>query len=291
MVVGDARQLVGEGDVEVAVSGLGELGQLGRLRGAHRPDLGVEERAVELDGARLAGRAQAPDQLGVRGEVPEDPAAVDALGREDEVEVALGDQPAGLLEQRREAAARRVQRDGRLDAHGRPGLQPIADGADRRVERTPARARAAVDRQGRDGDDEVGSGGHGVGRARARAQAPRADRLLQRLGEPGLAGERRLTGVDGVDHGGVDVAADDLVAGAGDLRGQRKADLAQGDDHRSHDGTRTVSPVAALRRTLSAQMTVARPSSRLTTGGPGSPRSSAENASSSTSSGSRRESA
>ena len=96
--VGVLGELVGQRDVHVAVGRLGELGQLGGLGRAHAPDLGVEERAVELDAARLARRAEAADELGVGVEVAQDAAAVDALGAEDEVEVLLLGQAAGGLE-------------------------------------------------------------------------------------------------------------------------------------------------------------------------------------------------
>jgi hypothetical protein len=75
-----AGQLVGEGDVDVAVSRLGELAQLGGLGGAQPADLGVEERRVQLDAARLAVRREAADELRVRVEVGDRPAAEDALG-------------------------------------------------------------------------------------------------------------------------------------------------------------------------------------------------------------------
>ena len=87
-----AGELVGEGDVQVAVGRLGELRQLGRLRRAHRPHVGVEERAVELDAARLAALAEAADELRVRREVAQHAAAEHALGAEDDPEVLLGAQ-------------------------------------------------------------------------------------------------------------------------------------------------------------------------------------------------------
>src|SRR4051794_13328035 len=116
---------------------------------------------------------------------------------------------------------------------------------------------AVVDGERRDGDHEVGPRGDGVAGAGAGLEAPVGDGLPQPPPEPRLAGERRLACVDAVDDGGVDVAADDLVAGPGDLRGQRQPDLAEGDDDSPHAATSTLSPVCALRSTLSAQTTVA----------------------------------
>jgi hypothetical protein len=72
--VGGPRELVGVGDVQVAVGRLGELGQLGGLGATHRPDLGLlQERPVQLGGALLARLAQPADQLGVGLEVAEHP--------------------------------------------------------------------------------------------------------------------------------------------------------------------------------------------------------------------------
>ena len=176
------------------------------------------------------------------------------------MEVALGHQPAVLLQQGREAPARRAQRHGGLDRDGGLGLQPLADRADRGIERAPVGVRAVVDAQRRNGGHEVGAGADGVRRARGRPQAPGVDSFLQRLVEPGLAGERGRAGVDLVDDLRVDVAADDVVPRSGDLRGERQADLAERDDDRPHAATSTVSPVWALRSTLSAHTTVARPS-------------------------------
>ncbi len=107
-------------------------------------------------------------------------------------------------------------------------------------------------------------------------------------GEPGLAWKRRSPGVDELDDARVDVAADDVVARARDVRRQRQAHLADRDDDRSHPHTRTVCEPAALSSTRSAQRTVWSPSSSDTAGEVSSPRTRSQNASSSTSSGSRR---
>ena len=92
----------------------------------------------------------------------------------------------------------------------------------------------------------------------ARSRPPR-DRVAQRLLQSLLAGERRAPAVDEVDDARVDVAADDLVAGGGELRRERQPDLAERDDDGAHHAL-TVSPRRALSSTASAQRTVSRPS-------------------------------
>ena len=143
-----------------------------------------------------------------------------------------------------------------------------------------------VDVQRRHRDDEVGSLGDGGRRVGRRAQAAGCDELGDRLVEAGLAGKRREPGVDGADGGSVDVAAHDLVAGARDVRRQRQPHLAERDDDDLH--SRTVCDVRALSSTCSAQRTVCKPSASVTAGDASSPSTKSQNASSSTSSGSRR---
>jgi hypothetical protein len=53
-----------------------------------------------------------------------------------------------------------------------------------------------------------------------------------------LARERLHALVDLVDHGGVHVDTDDLVALAGKLNRQREADLSQSDDRDAHEDLR-----------------------------------------------------
>src|SRR6185503_5749118 len=92
--VGEARQLVREGDVEVAVGRLGELRELRCLGAPHRAYLGVDERG---------------------GELP------------------LGLKAARRLERRCDAPPRRAYGERRLDAHGRSRPEARADVGDDRV--------------------------------------------------------------------------------------------------------------------------------------------------------------
>ena len=68
---GVARQLVGVGDVHVAVRRLGQLGHLGRLGAGHGPHLGalVEDGAVEVHRTPRALVARAADDLRVAAQV------------------------------------------------------------------------------------------------------------------------------------------------------------------------------------------------------------------------------
>ena len=283
-------ELVGEADVEVAVGRLGELRQLGRLRGAHRPHVGVEERAVEVDAARLAALAEPADELRVGREVAQDAPAEHALGAEDDPEVLLRAQSRGGLERRGDAGARRPDRDGRLDRDRRARSQAGADRGDHRVEGGPVGLGVRVDVQRRHRHDEIGPLGHGGRRVGRGPQAPAPHGLAQRLLQALLAGERRQPAVDQVDDARIDVAAGDLVPGGRELRRERQPDLPERDDDRAFMRT-TLSPRLALSSTASAQRTVSSPSSSVTTGASGSPPRRSQNASSSASSGSRRESA
>jgi hypothetical protein len=78
-LVADDGQFVDQGDVHVPVGVLQQLGHLG-LAGALRLDDGVDELAVEGDGARRAGRRAAADHLGCGAQPVRGVAGVDALG-------------------------------------------------------------------------------------------------------------------------------------------------------------------------------------------------------------------
>ncbi len=92
--LGVAGELVGEGDVHVAIGRVGELAELGRLGAAHPDDLRVEDRGVEGGRPVAGGRPDPADELGVGGEVAEDGPAVQALRAEGDEEVLVGSQAA-----------------------------------------------------------------------------------------------------------------------------------------------------------------------------------------------------
>ncbi len=128
-----SRELVGEGDVDVAVGSVGELREFGGLGRAHGHDLGVEHGVVE--GRRAPGRfgTDAADELGIGRQVGEDGAGEQPLGGEGDEEVALGDQATRRLQPRREPATGLADRQCGLEDHGEPGVDPAGDRVDGRI--------------------------------------------------------------------------------------------------------------------------------------------------------------
>ena len=119
----EAGELVGVGDVHVAVRRLRQLRHLGGLGVGHCPDLGplVEDGPVELDRATRALRARAADDLRVALEVEEDATDEDALRAEGEEEVPVQLEAAALGQHRSEPIAGRADRQRRLvDRRARP---------------------------------------------------------------------------------------------------------------------------------------------------------------------------
>ena len=70
--LGIAGELIGQGDVHVAVGGVGQLAEFGGLGARHRHDLRVEDGLVEGGRAGRGRRPDPADQLRVRRQVPED---------------------------------------------------------------------------------------------------------------------------------------------------------------------------------------------------------------------------
>ena len=136
-------------------------------------------------------------------------------------------------ERRGDPVAGRADRQRRLDGHGGARLQTGADVGQHRVERAEVRTGVGVDDQRRHRDDELGAAGHRLRWCRSvarRRPAPTTSASASASpSSPGNGGCAALTRSTG-DR--VDVAADHLVAGAGDLGGERQADLAQRDDDR-----------------------------------------------------------
>ena len=194
----------------------------------------------------LALGVEAADELRIHREIGEHAPARDALGAEDDVEVRAGAQPAGGLERRRDAVARRPDGHRRLDRHDRrpPARSPAPIAAQTASTlRQSGSARASTYSGGtattRSGPSATAAVVSVVARRRPAATASR-----QRLLQPRLAGKRRAAGVDELDGARVDVAADDLVPGARDVRRQRQAHLAERDDDRPHPVDRLAAPSA-----------------------------------------------
>ena len=235
--VGEARELVGERDVDVAVGRLGELRELGRLGRPHGPHLGVQERAVELDAAR-ARRASLspPTSFGYVARSAKTRPLKTRSGLKTRVEVRFAAQAAAARRARARSRPRVVPTGTVVSTDTTvPGPQAGADVGEDGVERSASPGRAPA---------STISGGTAMTRSapsataavvsRRRAQAPGADDLGERLGEAGLAGERRRAALTSVD----DVARSTSQPttswpGARDLDGERQADLAERDDDRA----------------------------------------------------------
>ena len=121
------RELVGERDVHVAVGGVGELRELGRLGRRHRHDLGIEHAVVERRGPAARRRPEPADELRIRGQVAERGPAVQPLGEKATKKSLLERQPATASARRRRVPVARVadrQRrlvDDQSTRHGCPG--------------------------------------------------------------------------------------------------------------------------------------------------------------------------
>ncbi len=104
--VGVEGEVVGEGDVDVAVGRVGDLAELGRFGAAHLHDLGVQDGVVEVGRSPSGFRPNAADQLGIGRQVGEHGSGVETLRRECHEEVRVGLEPGGCLESGSEPTAR-----------------------------------------------------------------------------------------------------------------------------------------------------------------------------------------
>ena len=226
----DHRQLVGKGDVDVAVGVLGELHELGRARrGAHAG--AVDEQPIERRGALGAVAAHAADH----------PVVVDQLDQH-----ASGQHPFRAVRHLDVGVAEGLPGEAQIGA--RLG-QPFGEGvrgphrrrrfdddqvALRQVRRHVRRRRPEVRQVGlviagerrRHGDDEGVCGPRRGGGA----EPAGGDGAAHQDVETGLD-DRHLAPVDQLDGLGIDVDAVDLDAAAGDEGGRRQADVAEA-DHR-----------------------------------------------------------
>ena len=237
--IGVNGKFVGEGDVDVAVGGLGQLREFGRLDAGQRPDavptfqvrpvVKVEDRLVELHRRLGRRRIDATDQLRVLAKVGEDPARTHPFGAVAHEEVLACDQPAQLGQPRGETVPGGADWQGRLVTDQRARLQASTHGFRYRVERREVALTVVVDDQRNDDDDDIRFGHHRL-RLGARLHHPVGDNGREPVVEVVLAGKRRRPCIYQVDDRLVDVGADDTTALAGDLDGQRQADLAKAND-------------------------------------------------------------
>ena len=288
---GEPRQLVGIGDVHVAVRRLGELGHLGCLGVGDGPDLGalVQHGPIEVGRPRGGLVARPADDLGVALEVQEDAAYQDSLRAEGQTEL-LEAEAAALRQHRSESVAGGADGEGRLVDDQRPGLQAGGDVARGAVDGPEVDLALRVDHH-RDDDDHRLRLPHRVGGGGGCAQVARGDELRDALEERRLVVVRALPAIDGVDDARVDVRPDDGVAPAGVLHRQRQADVPEPDDGDLHASASCnalpamTAPVRPASTILRASSSATIPSCGLTGGGPPL-RTAAANSPSSTTSGS-----
>jgi hypothetical protein len=232
--VGVTGKLVGQGDVHVAVGGVGQLAELGGFGRAHQDDFGVEDRAVEgrRPGARFG--AQAADQLGIHGQVLERRPAVQPLGREGDEEVLLEAQAADRGQPWPEATAGVADRQGGLEDDRRARMDARCDRLDRRVHVAIVGLLLVVEHDRHDQHDHVGAG-RGRSSVECCPQAAGGVGRSDALGQAGLLGHVIEAGVDRVDDRGLDVDRGHVPAVAGELDGERQAHLAGAHDRHPPD--------------------------------------------------------
>ena len=288
------RQLVGVGDVHVAVRRLRQLRHLRRLGIGDGPDLGplVEDGPIEVDRATRALVARPADDLRVALEVTEDATDEDPLRAEgeEEVPIELEAAPAASIGPNRS----RVVPTGSVVSYTTASAPTLA-----------ARSRVAasigpksISRRSSTTTGTITTTASAARRRMApptswRAASPRRHELRDAIDERLLVGVRRLATVEGVDDALVDVDAEDVVATGGVLHGQWQADVAEPDDRDPH-ASASSSARPAITSPVSADSTILRASSSATiascgsTGGGPPSRTARANSRSSTRSGSSR---
>ncbi len=139
------------------------------------------------------------------------------------MEVAPGGK-AGLLEQRRDALARRAGVGRGLEHDELIGLQHLGEAARGVDQRAEIRLAVARERRGHADDHSVGLGQPRVARGRVDLLLQLAEQLGGDVLDVGVAGLDRL------DLARVDVDGDHVAALSGEGNGERQADVAEPDD-------------------------------------------------------------
>ena len=223
------RQVVDQGDVEVALGVFDHLGRLGHLDAGGLVGAGGDDARVQRIDEIGGGRGGAGGHLEDGGDAVGLVAGVDALGRVAHGEGGRTGAGRGFIAQAGDALQDRdagflgaAGVDGGFVDHRVAGLEHLADGLAGLDQRGQVRAPGGVDRGGNGDDVDV------AGRD-----------VLQLVGEGqagGLGQQLRLHFQGGVvalaqfgDAAGVDVEADGVVPLA-EFHRQRQADIAQSDD-------------------------------------------------------------
>ena len=229
--VGDHRQFVGEGDVDVAEAVLDQFHRLGHAGGGVET-VALDEAGVEHPRTLGAGGGDAADDAIIMHQFVDDPPRQHALG-------AIGERNVGLLGR---AIARHHQigarcgddfghalggadRRGALDDHAGTGQDFGRNGAGGGFDIGDV-GRIVVAQRGRHGD-HVETGGRHFGGGHQRA---RSNRVVHQLVEIAFL-DVHAAGVDRFDHALRDIDPADIPAIAGQQRGGWQADIAEA-DHR-----------------------------------------------------------
>ncbi len=224
--VREHRELVHQRDVHRAEDVLEKLRELRHLGRRDTDDLLADE-AVELLGAVAAGLREPANHLrGVR-EREVGAARVDAFGREREVEVDPGAQPAGF-EQRSDALARRAGIGGRFDHHELAGRDKRSERLRARQQGTQIRLAVRGERRRHADEDRVAGGERRVVRGGLEAPAHLRERPVGDVLDVGVPVGDRL------DLARVDIDAQDLGAGLREADCERQPDVAESDDADAH---------------------------------------------------------
>ncbi len=223
-LVGEHGHLVHQGDVDVAVGVLEQLGHL-RLAGADRRDHGVDDLAVELDRASGALLGEAANDLRGVADAVHGIARVDALRRVGEVEVDPRGEPTLGLENRADDVVGRTRIGRGLQHHERAGAQGVPDRQRGRGHRTEV-GRGVLTEGGRHTDhDDIGDReGRGV---RSGDEAVLVHRHDVGVGQVVDVAVALVEPGDGVAS---DVEAGDVEPGGHCLLGERHTDIAEADD-------------------------------------------------------------
>ena len=218
--LGDQRELIGQGDIDVAERVLHHLDHLGRGRvGAH--DLALDEGRVQVGGALGASRGEATGQTIVLLELDQDAAWQHPFGTVGDEDVKTGSQ-AGFSQDRGEQVARRAWRDSGFEHDEIAAAQQRRDltGGALNVAQISTIGQWIEGRRHRD-DECVGGR-----RARLDAQSTRVDRGGDQRLQLWLV-DRGLTILEGRLHPRARIDADDVLASQGEHAAGRQADIAQ----------------------------------------------------------------
>jgi hypothetical protein len=150
------------------------------------------------------------------------------------VEVLALGQPGHLFDERLPPAAGGADRQRGLVGDQRAGGEVLSERPGGGVHPAEVGLPGVVVHEQRHDHDHGVAAGDGVGVVGGGPQTARGDQLGQLLAQVGLAGEGLAPLVDDIDQSLVDVDPDDFMALAGELHGQREADLPQGDDGDAH---------------------------------------------------------